>query len=252
MTLAELLSAFKAGTVTQEEVEAYLSSYGISEVGLARFDEHRLARTGFPEIIYAPGKDDRTLLGLMEAAGEAPRLASRLSPEQLQRLSAELPRGRAFREARLFLSNPQAARLAPAAHPVAVLSGGHCDLQVAEEAAVILQVLGYAVRRGYDVGVAGLHRLFEHAAFLSNARAVVVVAGMDGALPAVVAGLVSAPVIAVPTSVGYGAAFGGIAPLLAMLNSCAPGVSVVNIDNGVGAAAVVHAFLRQIPKDELA
>ncbi|HEX9639219.1 MAG TPA: nickel pincer cofactor biosynthesis protein LarB [Acidobacteriota bacterium] len=249
MKLIELLSAFQAGRLTVEEVESYLASYGLSEIGLARFDEHRHGRTGFPEIVYAPGKDSETLVELMQVASEAPRFASRLSAEQLALLHSRLPQGRAFPAAGLFLSNPQAARLAPAPHPVAVLSGGHSDRRVAEEAAVVLEVLGYAVRRGFDVGVAGLHRLFEHAAFLAACRAVVVVAGMDGALPSVVAGLVAAPVIAVPTSVGYGAAFGGIAALLAMLNSCAPGVSVVNIDNGVGAAAVAHAFLRQIPKD---
>jgi NCAIR mutase (PurE)-related protein len=248
-TLGELLRALQSGALTVEEVETYLEGYGISEVGLARFDEHRLGRTGFPEVIYAPGKDQPTLLRLMAAAGEAPRLASRVSPEQMQILVRHLPAGRALPEAGLFLSNPQAARLAPAPHPVAVLSAGHGDRRIADEAAAILEILGYRVHRGYDVGVAGLHRLFEHASFLSAARAVVVAAGMDGALPSVVAGLVGAPVIAIPTSVGYGAAFGGLAALLTMLNACAPGVAVVNIDNGVGAAALAHGILRQIPKD---
>ncbi|HUG42411.1 MAG TPA: nickel pincer cofactor biosynthesis protein LarB [Longimicrobiales bacterium] len=204
----------------------------------ARLDHHRPLRQGQPEVVFGPGK---TVPQLLEICRRFHRrgdgfLVTRLEPEGRDALAAEFPAGSRNDDARTF-------HLASPAHDppgvrgtVLVVTGGTGDIPVAEEAAVTAAAFGNPVERLYDVGVAGLHRILTHVEPLRRATVVIVAAGMEGALPSVVGGLVASPVVAVPTSVGYGASFGGVAPLLAMLNSCAPGITVVNIDNGFGAA----------------
>ena len=201
----------------------------------ARLDLHRSIRRGFQEVIYAPGKTLEQLVHITQRLYAAHGLAllTRLEPARFAALQPRLPRLQYAPAARIAWLRRR--RSAARRGCVVIATGGTADLPVAEEAAVTLELMGHRVERLYDVGVAGIHRLLSRRALLDRARAVIVVAGMDGALPSVVGGLVRAPVIAVPTSVGYGASFKGIGPLLTMLNSCAPGVAVVNIDNGFGA-----------------
>jgi hypothetical protein len=206
-------------------------------LGFARVDVGRCARQGVPEVVYGEGKSAAQvaeILSALDRHGQSPVLVTRLGPDKAREVQERLgDRFAYFAEARL--GRLGANRPDDGLGAVAVVCGGTSDLPVAEEAALTLEALGNRVDRFYDVGVAGLHRLLECAGEIAEATVVVAVAGMEGALPSVVGGLVSAPVVAVPTSVGYGASFGGVAALLAMLNSCAAGVSVVNIDNGFGA-----------------
>jgi NCAIR mutase (PurE)-related protein len=212
-----------------------------------RLDFARGSRTGTPEVIYGAGKSreqiERIARALFDATGFA--LATRVAPEDGEALARALPGARYFARARVL----QLGALDRTGARIAVACAGTSDLPVAEEAARTLDAFGHDVLERYDVGVAGIHRLFDVRADLDEAAAVIVVAGMEGALASVVAGLIRPPVIAVPTSVGYGAAFGGIAALLAMMNSCAPGVSVVNIDNGFGAACVAHRIVAKYPTE---
>ncbi|MDR0416390.1 MAG: nickel pincer cofactor biosynthesis protein LarB [Propionibacteriaceae bacterium] len=242
--LLELLRHIHDGRLTPEEGAARLRSAPFEDLGYAKVDHHRAVRQGYGEVVYAPGKTAEQLLGVvaaMSAAGSRNIIVTRLSQPAADALTAAglpldyhpLPRfGVAWPEPR------------PQTGAVVVASGGTSDLPVAEEAALTAETLGSRVVRLYDVGVAGLHRLLAHHGALAEARAIVAVAGMDGALPSVVGGLVSCPVVAVPTSVGYGASFGGLAALLGMLNACANGVSVVNIDNGFGAGWIAHSVNR--------
>jgi hypothetical protein len=219
-------------------------SAAFEDLGFATLDHERVRRKGFPEVVYCAGKTPEQVAAIVErlAAREPRVLGTRASEAQFSAARRRVPGLRYHEQARaLFLDRePRRRRLAG----VVVAAAGTSDLPVAEEAALTLDLMGHAPERIYDVGVAGLHRLVRHLTALRAANVVVVVAGMEGALPSVVGGLVSAPVIAVPTSVGYGASFGGVTALLAMLNSCAPGVAVVNIDNGYGAghlAASINA-----------
>jgi NCAIR mutase (PurE)-related protein len=206
-----------------------------------RVDHARADRTALPEVIYGAGKTreqiERIARELYASAGFA--LATRVSPADGAALAAALPDATYDETSRVLC----AGRLPATGRRVAVACAGTSDLPVATEAARTLEALGHEVVERYDVGVAGLHRTLAAVDDLNSCRVVIVVAGMEGALPSVVAGLVRPPVVAVPTSVGYGASFGGLAALLAMLNGCAPGVSVVNIDNGFGAAAVAHKIV---------
>lgn len=206
-------------------------------LGFARVDVGRYARQGVAEIVYGEGKSAAQvaeILSTLDGHGQLPALVTRLDADKAREVRARFgERFAYFGEARLGRLGDN--RPDDGLGIVAVVCGGTSDLPVAEEAALTLEALGNRVRRIYDVGVAGIHRLLECSKEIEEARVVVAVAGMEGALPSVIGGLVSAPVIAVPTSVGYGAAFGGVTALLAMLNSCAAGVSVVNIDNGFGA-----------------
>ena len=212
------------------------------DIGFAKIDHHRALRDSLPEVVLALGKTPQQTAEiaqrLAERAGRV--LVTRATPEHFEALRSLLPDAAYHETARAITLDRRPEAKQPG---VSVLCAGTADLPVAEEAAVTADLMGSDVTRLYDVGVAGLHRLLDHLPALRDARALVVVAGMEGALPSVVAGLVAVPVIAVPTSIGYGASFGGIAPLLSMLNSCAAGVSVVNIDNGFGAgylAAVIN------------
>jgi NCAIR mutase (PurE)-related protein len=203
----------------------------------ATLDHERMARTGFPEVIFCPGKtEDQIARIAAELAEQAPVvMATRASQEAYDAVRARLPQARWEAEARIIVWERQAfARIGS----VAVVSAGTADGPVAAEAAVAAEIMGNAVSRVHDVGVAGLHRVLRHCELLRTANVIIAVAGMDGALPSVIAGLTDRPVVATPTSVGYGASYQGLAALLAMLNACAPGVSVVNIDNGFGAACV--------------
>jgi NCAIR mutase (PurE)-related protein len=223
--------------------EAGLLPY--EDLGFATLDHHRVVRKGFPEVIYCAGKSASQVAAIAERlARRGPRLLGTRATLEQYRAAKRRVRGLRYdRTARvLFLENDSGPRLPG----VIVVAAGTSDLPVAEEAAFTLQVMGHAPERLYDVGVAGLHRLMRHAARLQAANVVIAVAGMEGALPSVIGGLVSAPVVAVPTSVGYGASFSGLAALLAMLNSCAPGLAVVNVDNGFGAAYLAGAINRRI------
>jgi NCAIR mutase (PurE)-related protein len=219
-----------------------LSQAPFEDLGFARVDHHRGVRQGFPEVIFGPGKTPQQIAAVasrLVKAGQA-LLVTRTDASAFAAVAAEIPDA-AFNPIARTITRP-AGDTARGKGTILLAAAGTADLPVAEEAAISAEVMGNDVDRLYDVGVAGLHRLLAEHERLLQARVVIVVAGMEGALPSVVGGLVPVPVIAVPTSVGYGANFGGIAALLGMLNSCASGVSVVNIDNGFGAAAVASAI----------
>ena len=252
MTQAErldLLTAVRAGRLEVEEANARLSEPTVGDLGFATLDLHRKERCGFPEVIFAEGKTAEWVEKAARRMAEAGQdcLVTRLNPAQADHLAAHFPHAEQDRLARTFWL--PAAREKP--HPignVVVVTAGTGDLPVAQEAVVTARALGAAVELIVDVGVAGIHRVLRHRDRLAAADVVVVIAGMDGALPSVVGGLVDCPVIAVPTSIGYGAAFGGVAALLTMLNSCSAGVCVVNIDAGFKAGYVAALFVRRIEK----
>ncbi|HEX3705555.1 MAG TPA: nickel pincer cofactor biosynthesis protein LarB [Mycobacteriales bacterium] len=250
--LRQLLAAVADGSTGVDEAARALGDAplaGYTDLGFARLDDHRGIRTGDPEVVYGAGKTPEqivTLLGaLHERSSARPALATRLAPE------ASAAVAKAFPDAQLD-AVARCAALGAMPSPsgkVAVVSAGTSDESVAAEAAFVARTFGADVRRICDVGVAGIHRLLAEREALATADCLVVVAGMEGALPSVVGGLVGTPVVAVPTSVGYGASFGGIAALLAMLNSCAPGVTVVNIDNGFGAGVFAARVARRARPD---
>jgi NCAIR mutase (PurE)-related protein len=244
--LQDLLEEVRSGQLTPEaahdRILQVLRQAPFEDIGFARVDHHRSLRQGFPEVIFGPGKSPEQVAGIAErivAHGHS-LLVTRTNHEAFAAVAAVLPTANFHELARtitLRVDNPS-----PGRGTLLIAAAGTADLPVAEEAAVTAEMMGNTVDRMYDVGVAGLHRLLAEHTRLISARVVVVVAGMEGALPSVVGGLVSVPVIAVPTSIGYGASFGGLTALLAMLNSCATGVSVVNIDNGFGAAAIASSI----------
>ena len=238
--LLKLLEQVRTGKLTTQEALERLRHLPYENLGFARMDNHRALRQGFPEVILCQGKTVAQIAAIatriLERHGTL--LATRATPEMFEAVKAATPRAKYHPLSRAIVVKPShAAR--PIGH-VLVLSAGTSDIPVAEEAAVTADVLGSRVETLYDVGVAGLHRILDKQAALDAARVLVVVAGMDGVLPSVVGGLVSKPVIAVPTSIGYGASFQGLAALLTMLNSCASGLAVVNIDNGFGAGVLAH------------
>ncbi len=214
------------------------------DLGFAKVDHHRALRKGFPEVVYGQGKTPEQVarLGAALLKGSDRLLVTRAAPEVFARVEADIEDAVYDELARTIVVDRRENRELYTG--VVVASGGTSDGTVAQEAAVTAELMGCRVERLSDVGVAGIHRLFDNLDVLQRARVVVAIAGMEGALPSVIGGLVKAPVIAVPTSVGYGASFGGIAALLAMLNSCAPGVCVVNIDNGFGAGYLAAVIAR--------
>ncbi len=235
----------------QAAITAQLRDLPFEDLGFARVDHHRAIRTGFPEVIFGMGKTPAqiaTIAARIAARGQT-LLVTRASEAAFDAVRAVVPDAVWHADARL-IARPR-DDVPPGLGTVVVAAAGTSDLPVAEEAAISAEVMNNRVDRIYDIGVAGLHRLLSEQARLSAARVVIVVAGMEGALPSVVGGLVQAPVIAVPTSVGYGAAFGGLAALLGMLNSCAPGVAVVNIDNGFGAACIASQ-INHLPAVQIA
>jgi NCAIR mutase (PurE)-related protein len=241
-----LLDQVASGAVTPEAAQAgllqYLRQSAFEDLGFAKIDHQRTLRQGFPEVVFGQGKTAPQIAAISErivAAGHS-LLVTRTTAEAFAAVVERVPAASFDELARtITLRNGE---VAPGRGTIAVAAAGTADLPVAEEAAISADLMGNAVDRIYDVGVAGLHRHLAAHTRLITARVIIVVAGMEGALPSVVGGLVDAPVIAVPTSVGYGANLGGMTALLAMLNSCASGVSVVNIDNGIGAAAVASAI----------
>ncbi len=249
-SLRELLEGVKAGILSVEEASARLATLPYEDLGFAKVDHHRALRRGFPEAVFGAGKTPEQIGAIVERiASRGQRvLVTRLGPETAQQLALAHPEARYHEAARCFTVESGPRTALPGT--IAVVAAGTSDLPVAEEAAVVAEFHGAEVERIYDVGVAGLHRLLDRAQTIRRADVVIVVAGMEGALPSVVAGLVDAPVVAVPTSVGYGASFHGLAALLAMLNSCASGVGVVNIDNGFGAGHLACLILRsRNPRD---
>jgi NCAIR mutase (PurE)-related protein len=235
-TLLELLAEVERGALTPAAAAARLAHLPFEDLGHARIDHQRTLRTGLPEVIYSAGKTPAQTAEIFVrmAATGADVLATRATPDHAAAITASVPAASYNQTARTIT-----LRQSPPAEPlghIAVLCAGTSDLPIAEEAAITAELFGCSVTRLYDIGVAGVHRLLAVRPQLAAAHAIIVCAGMEGALPSVVGGLVAVPVIAVPTSVGYGASFAGATALLGMLNSCSPNVTVVNIDNGFGAA----------------
>lgn len=244
--LLHLLEEVQRGETSPDSALGRLARLPYEDAGFAKIDHHRRLRLGLPEVIYAAGKSAAQVAEIFARMAEAGGsvMATRASAEAFEAVRKRVPSAKYHSEARIIGIAGLGSSATPAGR-IAVVCAGTSDLPVAEEAAVSAEYLGVEVDRIVDVGVAGLHRILAQTDILAKAQAVIVCAGMDGALPSVVGGLVAAPVIAVPTSVGYGAAFGGLAGLLGMLNSCSPNVCVVNIDNGFGAAYVAAMAVRR-------
>lgn len=236
--LLHILQQVAAGNLQPQQALGQMPAFYGDELGYAHLDYEREARRGFPEVVYAEGKTPQQVLGIMQALHdncEDNILATRCPEEVWAAIERQLPKAAYYPQAKLICIEQK--RPQDQGH-ILVVCAGTSDLPVAEEAALSAYFMGNKVSKMYDVGVAGIHRLLYKKEQLAAAKVIIVVAGMEGALPSVVSGLVDKPVIAVPTSVGYGASFGGVTALLAMLTSCSPGISVVNIDNGFGAAYI--------------
>lgn len=242
--MEELLKKFKAGEVSLQEVKKHLK--GFEELNHSKIDIQREKRTGFPEIVYGESKTAEQIIDILESLEKNTDaiLITRINHAKAEEVAQFSPDLKYHPTAQLMYSEPE---FHGEDSFIAVLSAGTSDSKVSEEAAISAQVLGCRVERFYDIGVAGIHRLFHQIDRIRQAKVIIVVAGMEGALASVVGGLVSVPIIAVPTSVGYGSNFGGLSALLTMLNSCASGISVVNIDNGFGAAYNACQIMQLIP-----
>lgn len=236
-TVKSILEKIASGKMSIEQGLRALSAFTFEDIGFAKIDHHRAARTGAPEVIFAPGKTESQIIRIFERMHKAGAdvIISRVDKSIYNKLKKRF-RNIKYNETARMIVKSGGHKKPSIAGTIVVVTGGTSDIPVAEEAAATIEAFGCKAERIFDVGVAGIHRLLSFQERFRQATVVIVAAGMEGALPSVVGGLVSAPVIAVPTSIGYGASFGGIAALLAMLNSCAPGVTVVNIDNGFGAA----------------
>lgn len=245
-----LLEKVKNGNVTPEAALDKLKNLTYEPVGdFAKIDHHRKLRTGFPEVIWGLGKTPDQIAQIMQVMRQRNSvvMATRIEPAVYATLTTKVEGLRYYEASRICAIAPDTIEPRYSGN-IGILSAGTADLPVAEEAAVTAELSGFRVQRLWDVGVAGIHRLLDNRHVIDSATVLIVVAGMEGALPSVVAGLADCPVIAVPTSIGYGASFGGLAPLLTMLNSCAAGVGVVNIDNGFGAAVLAGQILRTANK----
>lgn len=243
--IEEILSAHSGGQISTLEATAKLKNLSYEDVGYAKIDHARAVRQGFPEVIFGQGKSSEQIVGIFEKlAARAPNvLITRTTAEVFGEIRNVFTESEWHESANLIRVWRDKTELGMG--EIAVVTAGTSDIPVAEEAALTAETMGNRVKRIWDAGVAGIHRILSEREILQNSRVVVVVAGMEGALPSVVGGLVSVPVIAVPTSVGYGASFGGIAALLGMLNSCASNVTVVNIDNGFGAGFTASLINRR-------
>lgn len=232
--LGRILRDLRSGRMTEKKAVEMLRRLPYDDLGFAKPDNHRSLRRGAPEVIFCQGKTPGQVAAIFaRMAGNGLAMATRAGQDHWKAVRSKCPSASYHKQARIITSKTVAHKRT--GRYVAVVTAGTSDIPVADEAAVTAELLGHRVERLWDVGVAGIHRLLDRIGLLRKASVVIVAAGMEGALPSVVSGLVSCPVIAVPTSVGYGASFGGVAALLAMLNSCSPGVAVVNIDNGFGA-----------------
>lgn len=233
--LLNTLEKLKSGEISVTEAFEKLSVLPYEDIGCAKVDHHRSLRKGFPEVIFGHGKtaDQISLIAEHLIAHSERLLVTHASQEAFNSLKVKIADALYNPDSKTIVVNRN--RQVPIRPGITVVCGGTADIPVAEEAAVTAEIMGNKVEKLFDVGVAGIHRLLDKLSILRQSKVLVVIAGMEGALPSVIGGLVPAPIIAVPTSVGYGASFNGLAPLLAMLNSCAPGIAVVNIDNGFGA-----------------
>lgn len=247
MDVREILEKVKSGALSTEEAEGYLRRQPFEEMGFAKLDMHREIRSGFPEVIYCEGKPDDFLISIYKKMYEKNHevFGTRASKEQYALIKRELPDIEYDSVSRILKLEPDKERKEKnRVGMIAVCSAGTADIPVAEEAAQTAEYFGSRVERVYDVGVSGLHRLLSRTQTIQEANCVIAVAGMEGALASVIGGLVRNPVIAVPTSVGYGAGMHGLSALLTMINSCANGISVVNIDNGYGAGYIATQINR--------
>jgi hypothetical protein len=245
--LKALLHEIAAGHLSPQDAFDKLKYLTYEPVeDFARVDHHRTLRTGFPEVIWGLGKTPEQIIRIMQAMRDRTPvvMATRIEPAVYADIQTAIPESRYYPLARICaIGTPT---ILPVSGTIGILSAGTADLPVAEEAAITAELMGFRVLRFWDIGVAGIHRLLSQRQAIAQANVLVVVAGMEGALPSVVAGLADCPVIAVPTSIGYGASFNGLAALLTMLNSCAAGIGVVNIDNGFGAAVLAGQILRMV------
>ncbi len=248
--LQNLLTAVAAGEITPDLALSKIKSLEYESIAeFAKIDRSRQLRTGFPEVIWGLGKTPEQIVSIIQSMRQHQSvvMATRITPTVYAELHQQIPDLIYYQMAQICALTPfQPISLSPG--KITILTAGTADLPVAEEAACTASLCGFEVEKLWDVGVAGIHRLLRNRHVIDNADVLIVVAGMEGALPSVVAGLADCPTIAVPTSIGYGASFGGIAPLLTMLNSCAAGVGVVNIDNGFGAAILACQILRTATK----
>ncbi len=237
--LLHWLEEIATGQSRPEDVLKKLNDFPYQNLGFANVDTHRNLRNGNSEVIYCPGKTIEQIVAIFKSLADCSLnvMASRASKEVFQSIKSQIEDVRYFEEARIVAlwRNQKVSQ-----GVIGVLSAGTADLPVAEEACITAEIMGSKVQRIYDVGVAGIHRLFDKKSIIDECRVLIVVAGMEGALASVVGGLVDKPIVAVPTSIGYGTNFQGVAPLLSMLNSCASGIGVVNIDNGFGAGVLAH------------
>ncbi|MCH4890610.1 nickel pincer cofactor biosynthesis protein LarB [Acidaminobacter sp. JC074] len=246
--IKEVILDIQSGKLDTEHAVQALKDLPFQDLGYANIDHHREIRTGYPEVIYCEGKSTEHIVGIVKAMLEKDVniLATRVS-EEVYEATKDLHDDIIYnKQARILIFRKEAFKVSE--HKVLIATGGTSDIAVAEEAALTAEVLGTQVVRLYDVGVAGIHRLLSRREILDDCSVIIAVAGMEGALASVIGGLVDVPVIAVPTSVGYGSHFNGLASLLAMLNSCASGISVVNIDNGFGAGYNASSIIRQIER----
>ncbi len=243
--ILELLTGIQAGKLTPQQGAERLQHLPFEDLGFARVDHHRTLRHGFPEVVFGLGKEPEQVAGIVRSLlpQKSNILVTRCEPSVFSRVRRVAPKARFHKSARAISIVQDGTIYGEGT--IHVVSAGTSDIPVAEEAALTARLMGNEVETTFDAGVAGIHRLLSVREALTRARVVIVVAGMEGALPSVVGGLVSAPVIAVPTSIGYGSSFGGMTPLLAMLNSCASNVTVVNIDNGFGAGYVASLINRK-------
>ncbi len=231
--LKKTLEKVKTGKLSVEKAVGQLKHFPYKDLGFAKIDTHRTLRRGFHETIFCEGKTIEQIKKIVAKTKKSEIMAARATPGVFKAIKKIIPEAVYFEKARIVAVKPR--HKPTSKKSILVITAGTADIPVAEEAAVTAELMGNKIDRLYDVGVAGIHRLLVHQKELSKASVLIVVAGMEGALPSVVAGLVDKPVIAVPTSIGYGSSFEGLAALLSMLNSCAPGITVVNIDNGFGA-----------------
>ncbi len=244
--IKKILKDVKKGSMSESRAFENLKTLPFEDLGFANIDHHRSIRKGFPEVIYGKGKTSEQIIKILKnmSAKKSPILATRIDKKKAAKIKKVFPKAKYYPDSgALTITNSKIEN--KGCGTILIVSAGTSDIPVAEEAVVTAEIMGNKVEHIYDVGVAGIHRLMNQKDKILQANVIVVVAGMEGALPSVVGGLVSRPVIAVPTSTGYGASFGGIAALLGMLNSCSAGVSVVNIDNGFGAGYMASLINRK-------
>lgn len=242
-TLVQLLSRVSQGSLSVEDAQAKFQNLSFEDIDFAHIDHHRSLRKGFPEVIFGQGKTHAQIIGILKKmiSNEEIILVTRINEEKARKVQQALPEAEYFEDARLLRIQKKKPDLTGFGK-ILIISAGTSDIPVAREASLTAKAMGNEVQTLFDVGVAGIHRLFAHRDEILKASVLIVVAGMEGALPSVVAGMVSAPVIAVPTSIGYGTSFNGMTALLGMLNSCSSNIAVVNIDNGFGAGYMASSI----------